>query len=585
MVRTKIQLAAETIAAIYENTNNEVRADAVQTLLIDMIDSVALLTDLAGTVSIYVPQSRRLSINGTAYDLSADRAWAVGTVTSISAGTGMSFTTRTTTGTVDIDKTQIPYIPTGFTTGFLKWSGSGWVFDNTSYLSTLLSIDITTALGFTPYNATNPAGYITTISGITAGGELSGTYANPSLSNTAVIGKVLTGLNVTGSSIASTDTILAAFGKVQNQINGLLGGVQYQGVWNANTNSPALVSSTGTKGYYYVVSVSGSTNIDGITDWKLGDWIIFDGTIWNKVDNTDAVSSVNGYNGTVSLTTSDIAQGTNLYFTNSAAINSVLTGYVSGAGTVAATDSILQAIQKLNGNISSFLSSSLTSANIFVGNGSNVATGVAMSGDITIGNTGVTAIGNLKVTNAMIAASTIDLTAKVTGILPVANGGRLVIHQSNTQFTSVSTNVDEVAFSILLPAGTVTTNDFIDLTSYISTLSAGGAKTWKYFIGSSNQTIGATQSGATLLATMATTSSFTVSDFHRKIAVINNTTVITFPAGTAMNGYTAVGGTLQSVNITVPSLASNTYLILTLRRANSGDTLSSEFMRIVPLKS
>ena len=36
--------------------------------------------------------------------------------------------------------------------------------------------------------------------------------------------------------------------------------------------------------------------------------------------------------------------------TNASVIGKVLTGYVSGAGTVAATDSILQAIQKLNGN-------------------------------------------------------------------------------------------------------------------------------------------------------------------------------------------------------------------------------------------
>jgi hypothetical protein len=36
--------------------------------------------------------------------------------------------------------------------------------------------------------------------------------------------------------------------------------------------------------------------------------------------------------------------------TNSAVIGKVLTGYTSGAGTVAATDTILQAIQKLNGN-------------------------------------------------------------------------------------------------------------------------------------------------------------------------------------------------------------------------------------------
>lgn len=48
--------------------------------------------------------------------------------------------------------------------------------------------------------------------------------------------------------------------------------------------------------------------------------------------------------------TSDLSEGSNLYYTNARGIGSVLTGYVSGAGTVAATDTILQAIQKLNGN-------------------------------------------------------------------------------------------------------------------------------------------------------------------------------------------------------------------------------------------
>lgn len=33
------------------------------------------------------------------------------------------------------------------------------------------------------------------------------------------------------------------------------------------------------------------------------------------------------------------------------AISALLTGYVSGAGTISATDSVLSAIQKLNGNI------------------------------------------------------------------------------------------------------------------------------------------------------------------------------------------------------------------------------------------
>lgn len=86
----------------------------------------------------------------------------------------------------------------------------------------------------------------------------------------------------------------------------VLGSVKYQGTWNATTNSPTLTSSVGTQGYYYVVDVAGSTDLNGITDWKVGDWAIFNGSIWQKIDNTDAVTSVNGYTGTVVLTYSDV---------------------------------------------------------------------------------------------------------------------------------------------------------------------------------------------------------------------------------------------------------------------------------------
>jgi hypothetical protein len=211
--------------------------------------SVVTASDVGG-----VPTSRQLTINGTSYDLSLDRSWSVGTITSL--------------------------------TGEATASGTG-------------AVAVT-------------------------------------LTNSAVIGKVLTGLNTSGGgTIVSTDTIVEAFGKVQNQISALVGGVMYEGTWNASTNSPTITSSVGNKGDYYVVSTAGSTTIDGISDWKVGDWIIFNGSTWQKVDNTDLVSSVNGYTGAVVLTTSDVAEGTALYFTNTRAQNAITltTSGTSGAST------------------------------------------------------------------------------------------------------------------------------------------------------------------------------------------------------------------------------------------------------------
>ena len=84
------------------------------------------------------------------------------------------------------------------------------------------------------------------------------------------------------------------------------GGLSYQGTWNASTNSPTLASSTGTNGHYYIVATAGSTNLDGITDWQIGDWLIFNGSTWQKLDQTNLVTSVNGNTGAVVLTASSV---------------------------------------------------------------------------------------------------------------------------------------------------------------------------------------------------------------------------------------------------------------------------------------
>jgi len=72
--------------------------------------------------------------------------------------------------------------------------------------------------------------------------------------------------------------------KTVSSIVNALGALNYKGTWNASTNSPTLTSGVGTKGDYYVVSVAGNTNLDGQTLWGVGDWAVFNGSIWQKVD-------------------------------------------------------------------------------------------------------------------------------------------------------------------------------------------------------------------------------------------------------------------------------------------------------------
>jgi hypothetical protein len=184
-----------------------------------------------------------------------------------------------------------------------------------------------------------------------------GTMSTQNANAVAITGGTMSGVTVTGY-IPTTEKA-AALGVATLDAGGTVplsqipasiqGGVSYQGTWNASTNTPTLSNGVGTKGYYYVVSVAGSTNLDGITSWNVGDWAIFNGTVWQKVDNTDAVTSVNGYTGTVVLTTTDVAEGTNQYFTTARARTSVSAG--TGISYDNATGVITNSSPSLGGDV------------------------------------------------------------------------------------------------------------------------------------------------------------------------------------------------------------------------------------------
>lgn len=156
-----------------------------------------------------------------------------------------------------------------------------------------------------------------------------------------------TGRYITDSAYGPSDFILNSEKGVANGVATLdstgkvpltqlppLSALTYKGTWNAATNTPTLASGVGVTGDYYVVNVAGTTNLDGITDWAVGDWAIFNGTVWQKIDNSDLVTSVNGYTGAVVLTQPDIAGTAN------APVNTNITSMTGITGGISTADYI-----------------------------------------------------------------------------------------------------------------------------------------------------------------------------------------------------------------------------------------------------
>lgn len=107
--------------------------------------------------------------------------------------------------------------------------------------------------------------------------------------------------------------------------------MEYKGVWDASTNTPTLADGVGTNGDVYLVNVAGTQDLgSGSITFAVGDWVIYNGSIWQKSLNSNAVSSVAGKTGAVTLDSDDITlttDDTEILYDNSNAIAS-MTGYI-----------------------------------------------------------------------------------------------------------------------------------------------------------------------------------------------------------------------------------------------------------------
>lgn len=115
----------------------------------------------------------------------------------------------------------------------------------------------------------------------------------------------------------------------------VVGQMSYIDTFNATTGAPTTLTgyTTPTKGDYFICKVAGTKNPDGTAatdgEYEVGDWAVYNGATWDKIDNTDAVRLVNGQKGNVKTYKREWTSGATYYDGDIVLANSALYLYIN----------------------------------------------------------------------------------------------------------------------------------------------------------------------------------------------------------------------------------------------------------------
>lgn len=198
--------------------------------------------------------------------------------------------------------------------------------------------------------------------------------------------------------------------KTVSSITNAIGALNFKGTWDANANSPALASSVGTKGDYYVVGTAGSTNLNGISNWGVGDLATFNGSVWQRVEGGADLNGVN-------LSVSGTSTLSNLTASSALALNAnkqIVSVTNTGTGNNVLATSPSLATPTLSGDVQ------VSTGNLVIGTS---GAGLTSTGTIVIKSSSAgTNVQVFSGANASIPAFFIDGGGTVNGIGTGASG-------------------------------------------------------------------------------------------------------------------------------------------------------------------
>jgi len=184
----------------------------------------------------------------------------------------------------------------------------------------------------------------------------------------------------------------------------------YKGSWNADSNTPALSTSTPVglvSGWEFSISASGTQNIgNGPQYYAAGGFVIFNGTIWEYIPPVTGVSSIQFDGGSVQ---------TGVVQVQSTDITSTLnTGSIANAKLANSSITVNAGTGLLGGGTVALGSSITLSNNGVVGVSAGTGIGVSGTGTVTISNTGVLTVTGTNHISASVVSGAVTVTSDAT---------------------------------------------------------------------------------------------------------------------------------------------------------------------------